>query len=163
MAILIGLWHRLTTSLLWVCLSLFLLGWVARPDHRLGSISQYRRDLCQGLYQGLVGLLWLRGLTWSVGMRLVQLARSLLVAVSLPVLLRLGERGAVGVSIPDVPESSASSVSSSSTSPAFQVGMLFKIFDQCRSITSNRFVPFQLVPFLIILSPSLLLAIILIN
>ena len=68
MAVLIGLWHRLT---LWVCFSLFLLKGVARPDHRLGSISQYRRDLCQGLCQGLVGHLWLRGLTWRVGMGLI--------------------------------------------------------------------------------------------
>ena len=58
-------------------------------------------------------------------MRLIQVARSLLVAVS-PVLLRKGERGGMGVSTPDVPESSASSASSSSTSAAFQVGMLFK-------------------------------------
>ena len=35
---------------------------VARPDHRLGSSSQYRRDLCQGLCQGLVGHLCLNGL-----------------------------------------------------------------------------------------------------
>ena len=46
MAILIGLWCRL---ILWVCLSPFLLKGVARPDHRLGSNSQYRRDLCQSL------------------------------------------------------------------------------------------------------------------
>ena len=52
MAVLIGLWHRL---ILWVCLSPFLLKGVARPDHRLGSNSQYRRDLCQALCQGLVG------------------------------------------------------------------------------------------------------------
>ena len=43
------------------------------------------------------------------------------------------------VGIPDVPESSASSPSSSSTSAAFQVGMFFKFFYQWRSITSNRF------------------------
>ena len=90
MTILIGLWHRLT---LWVCLSLFLLTGVARPDHGLGSISQNRRDLCQGLCQWPVGHLCLRGLTWRVGMRLIWVARSLLVAVSPPVLLRLGERG----------------------------------------------------------------------
>ena len=90
MAILIGLWHRLT---LWVCLNLCLQRGMARPDHGLGSISQYRRDLCQGLCQGLVWHLCLRGLTWRVGMRLIQVARSLLVAVSPPVLLRLGERG----------------------------------------------------------------------
>ena len=47
-------------------------------------------------------------------------------------------KGGMGVSIPDVPESSASSASSSSTSATFQVGMFFKFFDQCRSITSNR-------------------------
>ena len=126
----------LSNSLPWVCLSLFLLRGVARPDHGLGSISQYRRDLCQGQ----VVHLWLRGLTWSVGMRLINVARCVLVAVSLPVLLRLGERGAMGVSTPDVPEPSTSSASLSSTSAAFQVGMLFKFFDQWRSITSNRFV-----------------------
>ena len=46
----------------------------------------------------------------------------------------------MGVGTPDVLESSASSVSPPSTSAAFQVGMLFKFFDQWRSITSNRFV-----------------------
>ena len=65
-----------------------------------------------------------------MGMRLIQVARSLLVAVSPPVLLRLGERGALGVSMPDVVVSSACSASPSSTSAAFQVGMLFKFFDQ---------------------------------
>ena len=138
MAILLGLWHRHTISLLWVCL--FLLRGVARPDLGLGSISQHRRDLCQGLCQGLVGHLCLRGLTWGVGMWLIQVARSLLEAVSPPVLLRLGERGAMEISAPDVPESSDSSASPSSTSAAFQVGMLFKLFDQWRSITSNRLV-----------------------
>ena len=49
-------------------------------------------------------------------------------------------KGGLGVGAPDVPESSASSSSSSSTSAAFHVGMLFKFFDQWRSITSNRFV-----------------------
>ena len=73
-------------------------------------------------------------------MRLNQVARSLLVAVSLPILLRLGERGAMGLSAPDVPEPPVSSASSSSTSAAFQVGMPFNFFDQWRSITSNRFV-----------------------
>ena len=137
MAILIGLWHRL---ILWVCLHLFLLKGVARPDHALGTNSQYRRDPCQGLYWGLVGHLCLRGLTWRVGMRLIQVARSLLVAMSPPVLLSLEERGCVGVSTPDVPEPSTSSASPSSTSATFQVGMLFQFFDQWRSIISNRFV-----------------------
>ena len=49
-------------------------------------------------------------------------------------------KGGMGVSAPDVPEPSTSSSSSSSTSAAFQVCMLFKFFDQWRSITSNRFV-----------------------
>ena len=53
MAILIGLRHRL---ILWVCLSPFLLKGVTMPDHVLGSNSQYIRDLCQGLSQGLVGI-----------------------------------------------------------------------------------------------------------
>ena len=46
----------------------------------------------------------------------------------------------MGVSTPDVSQPSTSSSSSSSTSATFQVGMLFKFFDQWRSITSNRFV-----------------------
>ena len=121
-------------------LSVFLLRGLARPDHRLGSNSQYRRDLCQGQCQGLVGHLFLRGLTCRVGMRLIQVARSLLVAVYPPVLLSLEEGGGMGVGAPDVPEASTSSASSSSTSETFQVGMLFKFFDQWRSITSNRFV-----------------------
>ena len=65
-------------------------GGKAKPG--LGSNSQYRRDLFQGPCQGLVGHLCLRGLTWRVGMRLIQVARSLLVAVSPPVLLSLEER-----------------------------------------------------------------------
>ena len=137
MAILTGLWCRLSSSLLWICLSLFLLRGMARPGHGLGFISWYRRDLCQGLCQGLVDLPWLRGLTWRVGMRLVQVARSLLVSMSPLVLPTLGRKGSMGVSTPDVSWSSASSSSSSSV---FQVYMLFRFFDQWRRITSNRFV-----------------------
>ena len=70
-------------------------------------------------------------------MRLVKVARSLLVAVSPQVLLMLGEKGGMGVGTPDALQSSASS---SSSSAVFQVGMLFKYFDQWRNITSNRFV-----------------------
>ena len=132
MAILIGLWHRVSSSLLWVCLSLFLLKGVARQGHGLDSISQCRRDL----FQGLVVLPWLRGLTWESGMRLVQVARSLLVAMSPLILLIFGGKGSVGVSTPDV---SWCSASSSSSSTVFQVGMLFKFFNQWRSIPSNRF------------------------
>ena len=134
--IVVGLWHRL---ILWVCLSLFLLRGVARLDHGLGSNSQYRRDLCQGLCKGLVGHLCLKRLTWRVGMRLIQVARSLLVAVS-PPLLSQEEKGGMGVSTPNVPEPSTSSSSSSPTSATFQVGMLFHFFDQWRRITPNRFV-----------------------
>ena len=137
MAVLIGLWHRL---ILWVCLSPFLLKGVARPDHRLGSTSQCRRDLCQGLCQGLVGHLCLRGLTWRVGIRLIWVARSLLVALFPPVLLSQEGKVGMGVSTPDVTQPSTSSSSSLSTSAPFQVGMLFKFFDQWRSIMSNRFV-----------------------
>ena len=116
MAILTGLCHRLRNSLPWVCLSLFPLRGVARPGHKLGSILCWRRDLCQGL----VVHLWLRGLTWRQGMRLVQVTRSLLVVVSPPVLLILGGKGSMGVGTPDVSQSSASL---SSSSAVFQVGM----------------------------------------
>ena len=104
-----------------------------KPGHGQGSISQCRRDLCQGLVVHLV----LTGLTWRVGMRLIQVARSLPVAVSPPVLLIVGGKGPMGVGTPNVPWSSASS---SSSSAVFQVGMLFNFFDQWRCITSNRFV-----------------------
>ena len=81
--------------------------------------------------------LWLSGLTWRVGMGLIQVARSLLVAMSPPVLLILGGMGPMGVGAPDV---SWCSASSSSSSAVFQVGMLLKLFNQWKSITSNRFV-----------------------
>ena len=68
------------------------------------------------------------------------MARSLLVALFPPVLLSQEGKVGMGVSTPDVPLPSTSSSSSSSTSATFQVGMLFKFFDQWRSITSNRFV-----------------------
>ena len=53
---------------------------------------------------------------------------------------RIGGMGVSAPDVPDMPEPSFSSASSSSTSATFQVGMLFKFFDQWRSITSNRFV-----------------------
>ena len=133
MVILTGLWHRLSISLPWVYLCLFLLREVARPGHGLGSISWCRRDLCQGLMVHL----WLRGLTWRVGMRFIQVATSLLVAVSPPVLLILGGKASMVVGTPDV---SWSSASSSSSSAVFQAGMLLNFFDQWRSITPNTFV-----------------------
>ena len=73
-----------------------------------GFHSQCRRDLCQGL----VVHLWLRGLTCRVAMRLILVARSLLVAVSQPVLPILGGKGSKGVGTPDVSQSSVSSSSS---------------------------------------------------
>ena len=81
---------------------------VARPGHGLGSILQHRRGLCQGL----VVHLWLRNLTWRVGMRFIQVARSPLVAVSPPVLPLLGGKWSEGIGAPDVSWSSASSSSS---------------------------------------------------
>ena len=68
------------------------------------------------------------------------MAISLLMALFPPVLLSQEGKVGMGVSTPDVPQPSTSSSSSSSTSATFQVGMLFKFFDQWRSITSNRFV-----------------------
>ena len=73
-------------------------------------------------------------------MRLIHTARSLLVALFPPVLLSQEGKVGMGVSAPDVQQPSTSSSSSSSTSATLQVGMLFKFFDQWRSITSNRFV-----------------------
>ena len=68
------------------------------------------------------------------------MARSLLVALFPPVLLSQEGKVGIGVGAPDVPQPPTSSSSSSSTSAPFQVGMLFKFFEQWRSITSNRFV-----------------------
>ena len=90
---------------------------MAKPDQGLGSISLCKRDL----FQSLVVPLWLRVITRREGWRLVQVARSLLVVVSLPVLLMLGRRGAVGVGAPDLSQSTASS---SSSSLVLQIGML---------------------------------------
>ena len=70
-------------------------------------------------------------------MRLDQVVRSLLMAMSPPVLPPLGGKGTMMVRAPDV---SWFSASSSSSCAVFQVGMLFKFFDQWRSITCNRFV-----------------------
>ena len=69
-------------------------------------------------------------------MRLIQVARSLLVVVSPPVMPILAGKGSVRVSTPDLLQSS---VLSSSSYAVFQVGMLLKCFDQWRSITSNSF------------------------
>ena len=100
----------------------------ARPQI-LFQFTVLKRPL-SGFVPGTRRHLCLRGLTWRVGMRLIWVASSLLVAVSPPVLLSQEEKGGLGVSTPDVPEPSTSSSSSSSTSATFQVGMLFKFFDQ---------------------------------
>ena len=70
-------------------------------------------------------------------MRLIQVARHLLMALFPLVLLTLGGMGSMQVGVPDM---SWSSASSSSSSADFQVVMLFKFIDQWRNITSNRFV-----------------------
>ena len=68
------------------------------------------------------------------------MARSLLVALFPPVLLSQEGKMGMGVGTPDLQQPSTSSSCSSSTSASFQVGMLFKFFNQWKSITSNRFV-----------------------
>ena len=55
--------------------------------------------------------LWLRSLTWRVGLRLIQVARSLLVVVSVSS-ANARKKGAVGVGTPDVSQSTASLSSS---------------------------------------------------
>ena len=72
-----------------------------------------------------------------VGLRLIQVARSLLVVVPVPVLLIIGRRWAIGFGTADVSKSTASLSSSSSV---FQVGMFSHFLDEWRSITSNTFV-----------------------
>ena len=67
-------------------------------------------------------------------MMVIRVARSQW-AVHQPVPLTLGGKEAMGNDIPDVSQSS-----SSSSSFVVQVGTLPKFLDQCRSITSNRFV-----------------------
>ena len=67
------------------------------------------------------GTIWQRGFTWRVGLRLIKVAGSLLVDMSLAVLLTPGWRGAIGVSIPVVLQFTTSS---SSPTCVMQVGML---------------------------------------
>ena len=142
LAILTGLWCRLSNSLPWVCLRLFPLRGVARPGHGLGSISQSERDLCLGLCQGLV--------------------------VHLMALVKRPYLESGNEAHPSGKESAGGSVSTSSADTRmkrgqwgsvhswyvvtvlslliificrfFQVGLLFKFLDQWRSITSNRIV-----------------------
>ena len=101
-------------------------GGKARPQ--TGFHFRVQKRPCHGLCQGLVVHLWLRGLTWRVGMMLIQVARSS---------ADTRRKGGMRIGTPDVSQSSASS---SSSSAVFQVGMLFKFFNQWRSITCNRFV-----------------------
>ena len=69
------------------CLSLFPLREVAKPGLSLVSISLCKRGLCRGL---LVPL-WLRGLTWRVGLRVMQVARSLQVTVLSLLIIFIGD------------------------------------------------------------------------
>ena len=133
MAISTGLWHRLSNSLPWAFLSFFpsKRGGKVRPQPGFHFMVQKRPVPGSGAH------IWLRNLIWRVGMRLIQVSRSLLVVVSLPAQLIPGERGTIGVSAPDVLQSSASL---SSSSAVFWIGILSCFLDQWRSITSNRFV-----------------------
>ena len=92
-----------------------------KSGQRLGSVSMYKRDLCQSP----VVHLWQRGLTWRVKLRLIKVAENLLVVVFLPAVLALGRRWVRADSIPDVlqaiPWSSSSSFCCADryTSPIF--------------------------------------------
>ena len=103
----------------WAIVSLFPLRWMSKPGHSLVSISLCKRGPCQGL----VVPLCLGGLTWRAGLRLIQVARKLLVVVSLTVLLILGRKGGPcgGQALLMCHHSSASS---SFSSVVFQVGVL---------------------------------------
>ena len=76
--------------------------------------------------------LWQRCLAWRERLRVIKVAENLLVAVSLPVLLTLGRRGAIGNSIPNMLQSITSLSSSLSIG---QVGTPPKFLDQGMSIT----------------------------
>ena len=78
---------------------------------------------------------WQRSLTCTLGLRVIKVARSHLVE-HLLVPMILGRKEAVGDSIPDVPQSTTSSPSSSS---AVQVCTPLQFLDQLISIISNRF------------------------
>ena len=93
---------RLSNSPPQACLSLFSLREVAKPGHGLGSISLCRGDLYQGLCQVLVVQSLAKRPHLRQGMRLIQVASSLVVAVSPPVLLMLGGKGSVEIGTPDV-------------------------------------------------------------
>ena len=132
MAILTGLWQRLSNSLPWVCLSLpSQRGGKARPQTGFHFMVQKRS------VPGSSGQPLAKRPHLEIGMRLIQVARSVLVTVSPPVVPILGGKGSLEVSTPGV---SQSSTSSSSSSAVFQVGMLFKFFDQWRGIICNRYV-----------------------
>ena len=130
MVVLIGLWHRLTISLLLVCLSLFLLRGVARPDHGLGSISHYRREKrpLSGSVPGTSRASMAKRPHLECGNEVHPGGKKSACGSVSTSSTETGRKGAMGVGAPDVPESSASSASPSSTSAAFQVGMLFKFF-----------------------------------
>ena len=111
----------------------------AQPQSSMGlsgsfpSKRQCRRDLCQGL----VVHLWLRGLNLESGNEAHPSGKKSAGSSVSTSSTNTRRKGVMGVGTPDV---SWSSASSSSTSAVFQVGMLFKFFDQWRNITSNRFV-----------------------
>ena len=105
---------------------------MAGPDQRpvLGLMCK------SGLWQSLVGSLWQRTLTQTLGLRVIRVAGSFLVMMHLPVSLTLRKRESLRDDIPDEFQSTTLSTSSSSI---VQVGTLPHFLDQWKSITSNRF------------------------
>ena len=75
-------------------------------------------------------------------MRLIQVARSLLLALSLPVLLILGGKGPIGVSAHDVSWSSASSLSSSAVCSGWYAFQIFLINVKALHLTGLCFIWF---------------------
>ena len=103
----IGLCHRLPNSPHLDCPSLQPLWGMLGPSQRMGSCLIYRNDLCWCL----VVPPWHRSLTWILGLKVISMGGSYLVA-HLPAPFSLQRRGAVGDSFTDVVQSTSQSPSS---------------------------------------------------
>ena len=118
MAILIGLWHRL---LLWVCLSLFLLRGVARPDHGHGfQFTVQKRPMSGSVPRTSGASLPKRPHLESGNEARLSGKKSAVGSVSTSS-AESRRKGGMGVGTPDMPEPSTSSASSSSTSALFRL------------------------------------------
>ena len=137
MTVWICLWYRL---ILWVFLSLFLLRGVIRPRPQTGFQFTVQKRPMSGSVLGTSGVSLSKRPHLESGNEAHLSGKKSAGGSFSTSSAESRRKGDMGGGTPDVPEVSNSSASSSSTSATFQVGMLFKFFDQWQSITSNRFV-----------------------